>query len=274
MPATDPPTDVSTEEVIVDATENSEKNETPPPTPPHCLMCAHPPPLKRDVARSFMYGKGGTFFVVVAKEGAADVKFSSVYASEDELLYTANIEYRVQWKLSPTLLRMMGLRFDVIVMQEVCSGVGKGVGETSAAEQVGAPQEVMGHTVAFFEDYLAQYVEGRVGDDTRVDESETRPLMKEMRRWLRARGGGGGKQTSSVCTPAAAGTEREPDVEAREERQGTCGTQETWCSKKVFGGFWCFFVFLLLAPLFDLLTSNIQRFPLYLPLLLYQRPFP
>ena len=181
--------------------------------------------LKRDVARSFMYGNGGTFFVVVAKEGAADVKFSSVYASEDELLYTANIEYRVQWKLSPTLLRMMGLRFDVIVMQEVCSGVGKGVGETSAAEQVGALQEVMGHTVAFFEDYLAQYVEGRVGDDTRVDESETRPLMEEVRKWLRARGGGGGggKQMSSVCTQAAAGTERKPDVEAREERQGTCG---------------------------------------------------
>ena len=179
--------------------------------------------LKRDVARSFMYGKGGTFFVVVAKEGAADVKFSSVYASEDELLYTANIEYRVQWKLSPTLLRMMGLRFDVIVMQEVCSGVGKGVGETSAAEQVGALQDVMGHTVAFFEDYLAQYVEGRVGDDTRVDESETRPLMEEVRmwKWLRARGGG--KQLSSVCTQAAAGTERKPDVEAREEREGTCG---------------------------------------------------
>ena len=176
--------------------------------------------LTRDVARSFMYGKGGTFFVVVAKEGAADVKFSSVYASEDELLYTANIEYLVQWKLSPTLLRMMGLRFDVIVMQEVCSGVG----ETSAAEQVGALQEVMGHTVAFFEDYLAQYVEGRVGDDTRVDESETRPLMEEVRRWLRARGGGGGGgKMSSVCTQAAAGTERKPDVEAREERQGTCG---------------------------------------------------
>ena len=170
--------------------------------------------LKRDVARSFMYGKG-TFFVVVAKEGAADVKFSSVYASEDELLYRANIEYRVQWKLSPTLLRMMGLRFDVIVMQEVCSGVGKGVGETSAAEQVGALQEVMGHTVAFFKDYLAQYVEGRVGDDTRVDESETRPLMGEVRRWLRARA----RATSAVCTQA----ERKPDAEAREERQGTCG---------------------------------------------------
>ena len=181
--------------------------------------------LKRDVARSFMYGKGGTFFVVVAKEGAADVKFSSVYASEDELLYTANIEYRVQWKLSPTLLRMMGLRFDVIVMQEVCADAGVGVGETSAAEQVGALQEVMGHTVAFFKDYLAQYVEGRVGDDTRVDESETRPLMEEVRRWLRARGGGGGggKRMSSVCTQAAAGTERKPDVGAREERQGTCG---------------------------------------------------
>ena len=160
--------------------------------------------LKRDVARSFMYGKGGTFFVVVAKEGAADVKFSSVYASEDELLYTANIEYRVQWKLSPTLLRMMGLRFDVIVMQEVCSDAdaGVGVGETSAAEQVGALQEVMGHTVAFFKDYLAQYVEGRVGDDTCVDESETRPLMKEVRKWLRARVRR--RPKSAVCTQAAA----------------------------------------------------------------------
>ena len=179
--------------------------------------------LKRDVARSFMYGKGGTFFVVVAKEGAADVKFSSVYASEDELLYTANIEYRVQWKLSPTLLRMMGLRFDVIVMQEVCAGVGVGVGvgETSAAEQVGALQEVMGHTVAFFKDYLAQYVEGRVGDDTRVDESETRPLMEEVRKWLRARVRR--RPTSSVYTQAAAGTERKPDVDAREGRQGTRG---------------------------------------------------
>ena len=172
--------------------------------------------LKRDVARSFMYGKEGTFFVVVAKEGAADVKFSSVYASEDELLYTANIEYRVQWKVSPTLLRMMGLRFDVIVMQEVCSGAdaNAGVGETSAAEQVGALQEVMGHTVAFFKDYLAQYVEGRVGDDTRVDESETRPLMEEVRRWLRARGGGGGNQMSSVCTQAAVDTETDTKMKA------------------------------------------------------------
>ena len=116
---------------------------------------------------------------------------------------------------------MMGLRFDVIVMQEVCADAGVGVGETSAAEQVGALQEVMGHTVAFFKDYLAQYVEGRVGDDTRVDESETSPLMEEVRRWLRARGGG--KQMSAVCTQAAARTERKPDVEAKEERQGTCG---------------------------------------------------
>ena len=96
---------------------------------------------------------------------------------------------------------MMGLRFDVIVMQEVCVRVLVWVRvmvvcETSAAEQVGALQEVMGHTVAFFKDYLAQSVEGRVGDDTRVDESETRPLMKEVRRCLRARG----KQMSAVCT--------------------------------------------------------------------------
>ena len=134
--------------------------------------------LKREVATSFMYGKGGTFFVIVAKGGAADVKFSSVFSAEDELLYTANIEYRVQWKLSPTLLRMMGLRFDVIVMQEV------GSGDVTAAEQVHALQEVMGHTVAFFSDYLSQYVEGRVGDDTRVAEKDTRPLMREVQSWL------------------------------------------------------------------------------------------
>ena len=170
--------------------------------------------LKRDVAQSFMYGKGGTFFVVVAKEGAADVKFSSVYASEDELLYTANIEYRVQWKLSPTLLRMMGLRFDVIVMQEVCTGL-----ETTAAEQVGALQEVMGHTVEFFKYYLTQYVEGRVGDDTRVDESETRLLMKEVRRWLRARGRV--NQTYAVCAQGAAdiNTKTETGKEGKQKKK-------------------------------------------------------
>ena len=134
--------------------------------------------LKSAVAKSFMYGKGGTFFVVVAKEGAADVKFSSVYAGEEELLYTANIEYRVQWKLSPTLLRMMGLRFDVIVMQEV------GTGETTAAEQVTALQQVLGHTVAFFADYLAQYVEGRVGDEPHTKEKDSRQLMAEVKAWL------------------------------------------------------------------------------------------
>ena len=134
--------------------------------------------LKREVATKFMYGKGGTFFVVVAKAGAADIKFSSIFAHEDELLYTANIEYRVQWKLSPTLLRMMGLRFDVIVMQELAA---EGV---RAEEQVRALQEVMGHMFAFFSDYLAQYIEGRVGDDPRVSEDDARPLMREVREWL------------------------------------------------------------------------------------------
>ena len=79
-----------------------------------------------------------------------------------------------------------------VEVEDWMADAGVGVGETAAAEQVGALQEVMGHTVAFFEDYLAQYVEGHVGDDTRVDESETRPLMEEVRRWLRVRGGGGG----------------------------------------------------------------------------------
>ena len=68
----------------------------------------------------------------------------------------------------------MGLRFDVIVMQEVYAGVGEGggVGETRA-EQVGALQEVMGDTVAFFKDYLAKYVDllEKGGLDTFVLES-------------------------------------------------------------------------------------------------------
>ena len=182
--------------------------------------------LKRDVAKTFMYGNGGTFFVVVSKGGAADVKFSSVYAGEDELLYTANIEFRVQWKLSPTLLRMMGLRFDVIVMQEVCEGVGAGLGvgveKTSAAEKVGVLQEVMEHTVVFFADYLAQYVEGRVGDATCVEESETRPLMKEVRVWLRTRAGRKRRALrKQMAVAAAEGTAK--------ARTGTVGKCDTWC---------------------------------------------
>ena len=189
--------------------------------------------LKRDVAKTFMYGNGGTFFVVVPKGGAADVRFSSVYAGEDELLYTANIEFRVQWKLSPTLLRMMGLRFDVIVMQEVCEGVGAGLGvgveKTSAAEQVGVLQEVMEHTVVFFADYLAQYVEGRVGDATCVEESETRPLMKEVRVWLRARAGRKRRALrKQMAVAAAVGTDLNTtkETKCRKRKAGRC---DMWC---------------------------------------------
>ena len=187
----------------------------------------------RKVAKTFMSRKGGTFFVVVPKEGAADVRFSSSNPDDDGLLYTANTEFRVQWKLSPTLLRMMGLRFDVIVMQEVREGVGAGLGvgveKTSAAEQVGVLQEVMEHTVVFFADYLAQYVEGRVGDATCVEESETRPLMKEVRVWLRARAGRKRRALrKQMAVAAAVGTDLNTtkETKCRKRKAGRC---DMWC---------------------------------------------
>ena len=150
---------------------------------------------EQGVAKDFMYGKAGTFFVIVAKQGAAEVGFASVFPQEAELLYDSNIEFRVQWKLSPTLLRMVGQPFDVIVMQEVAAHDEKkdsnnDAGDYSVADQVEAVRKVLQHTASLFAEFLDGYVEGRVGDDTHVAESETRMLLHEVDEWLAADGHG------------------------------------------------------------------------------------
>ena len=156
---------------------------------------------KQDVAKSFLYGKAGTFFVIVAKQGAAEVGFASVFPQEAELLYDSNIEFRVQWKLSPTLLRMVGQPFDVIVMQEVAGHDDPSTAALSqqaqahsqsrtaayaVADQVEAVRQVLQHTASLFAEFLEGYVEGRVGDDTHVPEAETRKLLREVDKWLAA----------------------------------------------------------------------------------------
>ena len=132
-------------------------------------------------ARAFMdkNGEGGTFFVIVSKEGAADVRFASPFQGEQEFLYTSNIVFQVQWKLSPTLLRMMGKQYDVIVMQQI------GKEALHPGEQARAIRDVMCHTLAIFEDYLTEYVEGRVTDDQKVAaDDDAKQLLQVATEWL------------------------------------------------------------------------------------------
>ena len=46
---------------------NSEKNETPPPTPPHCLLCAHPPPRSHSPSHILLLAAG--YFVLSSVAG-------------------------------------------------------------------------------------------------------------------------------------------------------------------------------------------------------------
>ena len=161
--------------------------------------------LDKKVAQTFMSKDGeGTFFVVVAKVGAASVIFASMFQKEAEILYDNNIEFRVQWKLSPTLLRMLGKSYDVIVMQEVS----KSGTSLSFCEQARGIREAMRHTMDIFKDYQLTYIDGRVGDDTRVPEGESRPILQEIQGWLSAGAqhpicllgdGGSGKTSASIA---------------------------------------------------------------------------
>ena len=194
---------------------------------------------EQGVAKDFMYGSAGTFFVIVAKQGAAEVGFASVFPQEAELLYDSNIEFRVQWKLSPTLLRMVGQPFDVIVMQEV-AGHDSNHDEASTAplpqpqsesqettpqadpqsrhtsagtthsvsDQVEAVRKVLQHTALLFAEFLEGYVEGRVGDDTHVPEAETRMLLHEVDEWLAADGDAEARETGRhpLCLVGDGGT--------------------------------------------------------------------
>ena len=170
--------------------------------------------LERKSAESFLAaGRDGTFFVVVAKHGAALVDFCSEYKTlERELLYTGNIEFHVAWKLSPTLLRMMGLSFDVVVIQEASthhdttastSPLVKRRTKLSCTQSVATLHEVVGHTVGFFKEYLATYVEGRVGTEEDMPQTMTQALSSFIFSWVSE---GGGRARSPICLLGGGGT--------------------------------------------------------------------
>ena len=87
------------------------------------------------------------------------------------------------WKFSQTLLRMLGFTFDIIIMQEVVGG--------KARIDPATCKRVLEHTAGFFEQFLAQYVEGRVGVRPQVPESESEVLTDRLRRWLASATAGG-----------------------------------------------------------------------------------
>ena len=133
----------------------------------------------------------GAFFLIVA-ESAVEVGFAlNGLDDSDEprngedaadgtdgtetLLYSNETRFAVQWRFSPTLLRLMGLRFDVIILREVC-GVSPG--------RLSGMREVMDHTAPYFEAYLKRYVEGRVTADPYTSESQSELILKKVTDWL------------------------------------------------------------------------------------------
>eukprot|EP01063_Lacrimia_lanifica_P033931 TRINITY_DN6166_c0_g1_i1.p1 TRINITY_DN6166_c0_g1~~TRINITY_DN6166_c0_g1_i1.p1 ORF type:complete len:1811 (+),score=437.13 TRINITY_DN6166_c0_g1_i1:89-5521(+) len=133
--------------------------------------------VDKSAARGFMGHGDGTFFTIIARDGAARVDFCSPYKAEQELLYAGNIEFRVMWKLSPTLLRMMGIAYDIVVMQEVGEG-------GTVVPEVRLFKDVLGQAMHFAQRFLETYVEGRVGDDAHVPEGDAEKLSTWIGEWL------------------------------------------------------------------------------------------
>eukprot|EP00756_Hemistasia_phaeocysticola_P043292 Hpha_TRINITY_DN17020_c2_g3::TRINITY_DN17020_c2_g3_i10::g.165945::m.165945 len=133
--------------------------------------------LSREEAEGFMSKRDGTFFLILAKRCAVSVEGCSAMGSKErELLYKANVEFQVMAKFSPTLLRMLGFAFDIIIMQEVVDGKADADPRTCA--------EVIKHITEFFKSFLAQYVEGRLGDKPTVPETESKRLDDWCKSWL------------------------------------------------------------------------------------------
>eukprot|EP00756_Hemistasia_phaeocysticola_P043421 Hpha_TRINITY_DN17026_c11_g1::TRINITY_DN17026_c11_g1_i3::g.166587::m.166587 len=70
----------------------------------------------------------------------------------------------------------MGLAFDVVIMQEEEEG--------EARMEVDTCLRVLRVTKAFYENYLKQYVEGRVGSKPTVSEKESERLTDCAKSWL------------------------------------------------------------------------------------------
>eukprot|EP00756_Hemistasia_phaeocysticola_P024410 Hpha_TRINITY_DN15948_c2_g5::TRINITY_DN15948_c2_g5_i7::g.71116::m.71116 len=72
----------------------------------------------------------------------------------------------------------MGLAFDVVIMQEEVEG--------EARMEVDTCLRVLRVTKAFYENYLRQYVEGRVASKPTVSEDESERLTDCAKSWLQA----------------------------------------------------------------------------------------
>ncbi|KAJ9461234.1 putative WD repeat-containing protein [Diplonema papillatum] len=175
--------------------------------------------LKQDTALEYMQGKEGTFFVI-ASYTACDVRFVALH-DEGELLYRCNTLFEVGWKLSPTLLRMIGCEFDVVVVREVCDDTSQpAIDSDQRLDQI---TTVAAATSSLFSAYLDQYVEGRVQVEEQVKErrfvrqcglytavhewvshgyiaadTDTEPRKRETRRPLCVTGDGGTGKTSAA----------------------------------------------------------------------------
>ena len=90
----------------------------------------------------------------------------------------SNIEFKVGLKVSPTLLRLMGLAFDVVVMQETK--------ESEARMTVETMLKVQREMAALYEKYLEEYVEGRVAKESAAPENESEALTCWIETWLEA----------------------------------------------------------------------------------------
>ena len=132
----------------------------------------------QETAFEYMQGRDGTFFVIISST-ACDVKFVALHA-EAELLYRSNTLFEVGWKLSPTLLRMIGCAFDVVVVREVREGDTEDTPEDTA-QQLDQILTVSQRTSTLFSDYLTQYVEGRMKERSSGQESRLLPAIDE---WL------------------------------------------------------------------------------------------
>ena len=117
--------------------------------------------LAQTTAWEYMQGKDGTFFVILS-HSACDMRFVCLH-DEAELLYPCNALFEVAWKLSPTLMRMIGCDFDVVVVREVEDG-NDVQPEHAAALRMEQVARVARATASLFADFLNKYIESRVSD--------------------------------------------------------------------------------------------------------------
>ena len=164
--------------------------------------------LQQETAFEYMQGKDGTFFVILSYT-ARNMQFVALH-EEAELLYGANSLFEVAWKLSPTLLRMIGCQFDVVVVREVDKHAKSGAAdELEHLDQIAL---VATETAALFTSFLTRYVEGRVKE---MRSGKEAPLLSALKEWLacgtmfssrKRRDSQHGRRRAPLCMTGGGGT--------------------------------------------------------------------